>query len=67
MTTKIAAPDATAMNTLFSQELAKAGVKTAADEKIDAFADHSEYVGTLEKVLGDDNSEGWNPNDPKLD
>ena len=67
MTTKIAASDAQAMNQLFAQELNKAGVKTAAEDKIQAFDDHKEYVGVLETVLSDDKKDAWDPNDPKLD
>lgn len=67
MTTKIAAPDAQAMNKLYAQELAKTGAKVAAGEDIQAFDDHQEYVSTLETVLSEDKKDGWEPNDPKLD
>lgn len=65
MTTKIAAADANAMNSLYASEVKKAGVKTAADEQ--AFTDHKDYVSTLEAILSDDKKESWDPNDPKLD
>jgi hypothetical protein len=65
--TKIAAADAAAMNRLLGQELSASGVKIAADEKIEAFKDHAEYVSVLETVLSDDKKDGWEPNDPKLD
>ena len=67
MTTKIAAPDANAMNRLIAQDLAASGVKIAAGEKIQGFVDHAEYVATLESVLSDDKTAAWEPNDPKLD
>lgn len=67
MTTKIAAPDAQAMDKLFAQELAKNGVKTAAGDNIQAFDDHAEYVSTLETVLSDDKSDDSKFFDPKLD
>ena len=67
MTTKIAAADAQAMDRLFAQELTKTGSKTAADEKLQAFDDHQEYVATLESVMSDDKSDSWSPNDPTLD
>ena len=66
MPTKIAGPDAQAMNQLYVQELAKTGTKVAGDD-IQAFDDHAEYVGVLESVLSDDKKDGWQPNDPKLD
>lgn len=66
MSRKIAAADATAMNTLLASELSKSGVKVASEE-IQAFDDHAEYVSTLESALTEDKKESWNPNDPKLD
>ena len=67
MTTRIAAPDAKAMNELFAAELKTAGVKTAAGEDIEAFSDHKKYVDVLESVLSDDKKDAWAPNDVKLD
>ena len=67
MTTKIAAADAEAMDKLYAQELGKTGAKIAADEKLQAFDDHKEYVDVLETVLSDDKKDAWEPNDPKLD
>lgn len=67
MPTKIAAQDASAMNRLFAQELTAAGVKTAAEDNLQAFDDHKEYVGVLESILSDDKKDGWEPNNPKLD
>lgn len=66
MTTKIAAPDANAMNRLYAQELTASGVKTAAGD-LQAFDDHEKYVDVLESILSDDKKEAWGPNDPELD
>jgi hypothetical protein len=32
-----------------------------------AFADHKEYLETLEGILSDDQKETWDPNDPTKD
>jgi len=64
---KIAVRDNTAMNTLYRSELSRTGSKVAANEDITAFADHKEYLDTVESVLADDGKESWNPNDEILD
>lgn len=78
MATKIAKVDADAMNSLYAAELSKVGIKTAAEGVGDnkgapkdeqAFADHADYLKTLESAMKDDSKvEGSkNPNDPIMD
>lgn len=69
---KIAKIDNEALNKLYTRELAKVGLKVAAnDDKQapDAFKDHEEFIKTVESVLSDDkNVKGSdNPNDPDFD
>jgi hypothetical protein len=77
MSKKIAAADATAMNSLYKGELGRLGLKVAQKDAKDspagqshdpqAFADHDEYLKTLESVLKEDEKTGGNPNDPVID
>jgi hypothetical protein len=75
---KIARVDAEAMNSLYAAELAKVGMKIAADALTDdkgapkdpqAFTDHEEYVANLKSAMEDDKKvEGTtDPNDKILD
>ncbi len=63
---KIAKIDNTAMNHLFKVEASRRGVKLASEDP-QAFADHKEYLATVDAVLKSDKGEEWNPNDPLLD
>ena len=58
---KIAAADSSAMNKLYASELTKSGIKFAADENEapQAFADHKEYLSTLESVLKSDKKDSF--------
>ena len=78
MATKIAKVDADAMNSLYAAELSKVGLKTAAEGVGDnkgapkgeqAFADHADYLKTLESAMKGDKSVdgGTDPNDKTLD
>lgn len=75
---KIAAADATAMNSLYKGELSRLGLKVAQKDAKEnaaglshdpqAFADHSEYLSTLESVLKEDAKvDGESANDPLID
>lgn len=68
---KIAAVDKTAMDALYAEDFKKAaaGVKdlNGAPEDPVAFADHEEYIATLESVLSEDKRNDWEPNDAQLD
>lgn len=72
---KISAVDASAMNYLYTRELARMGVRRTAastsaegdDRDLQAFKDHEEYQDLLEKVLSDDSKESFDPNNPILD
>ena len=71
---KIAKVDNYAMNSLYASELAKAGLKTAADDKgiinaPTAFEDHAEYLETLKSIMSEDKGGkfGGAPNDPIAD
>lgn len=78
MSKKIAAVDATAMNSLYKGELSRLGFKVAQkgggkeeaggiSHDPQAFADHEEYMKTLESVMREDEKTAGNPNDPLLD
>ncbi len=80
MPKKIAAADATAMNSLYKGELTRLGFKVAPkvaqDAKdspagqshdVQAFADHESYIQTLESVLKEDAKTSGDPNDPLMD
>jgi hypothetical protein len=74
---KIAAADATAMNSLYKGELGRLGLKIAQKDAKDsaagqshdpqAFLDHSEYLKVLESVLKEDEKTGEGANDPITD
>jgi hypothetical protein len=77
MSKKIAATDATAMNSLYKGELTRLGFKVAQKDAKEnaaglshdpqAFADHEEYMQTLESVMKEDQKTAGDPNDPVLD
>ncbi len=77
MAKKIAAQDATAMNSLYKGELGRLGLKVAQKDGKEgvmgishdpqAFADHSEYMSVLESVLKEDEKTAGDPNDPVVD
>jgi len=73
MANKIAAVDNEAMNSLFAAELKKrAGAYDTKEEgpvptDAQAFADHAEYLATLESVLKEDKKAGEGANDPIKD
>ena len=77
MATKIAKVDAEAMNSLYTTELSKVGLKTAAEGVGDnkgapkgeqAFADHADYLKTLESAMkGNSKVEGTSANDVLVD
>ena len=75
---KIAAADATAMNSLYRGELGRLGLKVAQKDAKDsaagqshdpqAFEDHASYLSVLESVLKEDSkTDGSNANDPIID
>jgi hypothetical protein len=74
---KLAAVDAQVMNALYGAELAKVGMKVAADALTDekgaphgdqAFADHAEYLDNIKSALkSDKNVEGNDPNSVLVD
>jgi hypothetical protein len=78
MAKKLAKVDAEVMNSLYAAELAKVGMKTAADPISDekgaphddqAFEDHAEYLENIKSALKESGSaEGSkDPNDKVLD
>lgn len=78
MSKKIAAQDATAMNSLYKGELGRLGLKVAQKDGKEgvmgishdpqAFTDHDEYMKTLEQVLKEDAKvDGESANDPITD
>jgi hypothetical protein len=78
MSKKIAAQDATAMNSLYAGELGRLGLKVAQKDAKDsaagqshdpqAFADHQNYMDILESVLKEDEkTDGEAANDPITD
>jgi hypothetical protein len=73
MANKIAAVDNEAMNSLFAAELKKrAGAYDTKEEgpvptDAQAFADHAEYLSTLESVLKGDKKSDFNENDVLAD
>jgi hypothetical protein len=73
MSKKIAAVDNEAMNGLFAAEMQKAaatvGVRdqNGAPKDEVAFADHEEYLATLENVMADDKKNSFEPNDTVQD
>jgi hypothetical protein len=75
---KIAAADATAMNSLYKGELGRLGLKVAQKDAKDsaagqshdpqAFVDHDSYLSTLESILKEDSKvDGNSANDPITD
>ncbi len=70
MAKKIAQVDAQAMNSLYASEIAKAGIKLAADDKGNApqaFADHADYLELLKSVMAEDKRSDGDANDPLVD
>ncbi len=78
MAKKLAKVDAEAMNSLFAGELAKVGMKIAADAVTDekgaphdpqAFEDHKEYLENIKSALKESGSVDGSkdPNDKVLD
>jgi len=78
MSKKIATADATAMNSLYKGELSRLGFKVAQkgggkeeaagiSHDPQAFADHEEYMKTLEQVMKEDEKTAGDPNDPVID
>jgi hypothetical protein len=73
MSKKIAAVDNQAMNALYAAEMQKAAAtvgirdQNGAPKDEVAFADHEEYLATLENVMAEDKREGFSPNDTKQD
>jgi len=77
MAKRIAAADASAMNSLYKGELGRLGLKVAQKDAKDsaagqshdpqAFADHEEYMKTLESVLKEDAKTSGDPNDEITD
>ncbi len=72
---KIAKVDAAAMDSLYSAEVSRMGVKTAAGigdqngapKDPQAFKDHEDYLATLEAVMKEDAKTDFQPNDVTLD
>ena len=77
MAKKIAAQDATAMNSLYKGELGRLGLKVAQKDGKEgvsgishdpqAFADHQNYMDILESVLKEDEKTAGDPNDVVVD
>ena len=72
--TQISAGDRQALDSLFkgtvTASLKQAGIVVDKDLPFNtetAFADHADYVKTVESVLSDDKSNAFEPNDPTLD
>jgi hypothetical protein len=49
------------------KEEAKTAAKNEGNQDPQAFDDHKEYLDILESILKDDETESWDPNEPKLD
>ena len=69
---KIAAVDKTALDSLFAEEMKKSAASEVRDPNgapVDevAFADHEEYLATLEGVLAEDKKNSFEPNDVHQD